>query len=135
MVFAGDFAQLITHSGGEIVVGSDDIAVQIKFNHSVGSFYCFHAAAHALNFGDPRGDVGGKFDHFYHGTRLIEYRIVGGFQPDPATVFAQSAELIGDEFTLFKLAPQVGVGSGRNCFGGTQILMTQVCQIFLAVTH
>jgi hypothetical protein len=95
-MLALDFVQRITHRLEEILVGGDDRAVEVELDHGLRPVDGGDLAGigHAADF--LPGDVGRELDDPHRLLVLAENRIVGGLDPDLATI-------LGDPFVLGRL--------------------------------
>ena len=116
VMLALDFGERVAERVQESVVGGDDGAVEIEFDHRLRAADgrdlagVFHAA-HLF-----RGDVAGELDHPARLAAAVENGIVGSLNPDLPAALAEAlvfprlkfaAVEIGPEFAIFGAVPQL----------------------------
>ena len=110
VVLALDLVERVSDRAEEILVGGDDGAVHVEFDHGLGAADRGDLAGvlHALDL--LRGDVGRELDHPDRLSAGIEDRIVGGLDPDFAAALAEALVLRGLEFAAVQPGPEFAIG-------------------------
>gem|GEM_PF-6156746 len=109
MVPPADLLQGVAHRGKEIVVGRQDVALQVELDDGLGLVDRGELSCEVRREELLRRDVGGELDHLARRAGAVEDRIVGGLDPDLAAILADPAVLTGIERTGSKLFPELPV--------------------------
>jgi len=135
VMFTLEFSEGVTHACQKILVGRENAAVEVEFDHrhrpvdclqfGVGLAFLLHLGRH----------VHGELDHFDHTSRGILDRVVIGFQPDRLALAVDPFEGAGLELTVFQARPQFGVLRAAAKLRSAEQAMRLAYHLFGAVTH
>ena len=106
MLPALDVGCAVTHGGQEIVVGSEDVPCQIKFDHRHGPVDCGQTCFLVLLLQHLLGDVGRQFDDSQNLSIAVQDGVVAGLQPNRLGILAQALEAPGNVFALAQALPE-----------------------------
>jgi hypothetical protein len=106
VMLALDFLQPVAHRGEEVLIGGDDGAVEIEFDHRLRTADGGNLAGilHVADF--LRRDVGGELDNFDGPAGVVQNRIVGRLDPDLATALADALVFSRLKFTAVEAGPK-----------------------------
>ncbi len=135
MMRADDLVETVTHHREEILVGVEDDAVEIEFDHRLRARDRVDLAQQLGMAGLLHGDVGGELDHADRLAAAPTDRIVGRFEPDLAAILGDTAELGDAGLAAVQYLPE-GVIVGRVALGRIdEHGMVPAHDLVLAVAH
>src|SRR3954465_6859109 len=135
MMLALDFLQLVAHGREEILIGGDDGAIEIEFDHRLRTPDGGNLAGilHVADF-LPR-DVGGELDDFDGSAGVIQNRIVGRLDPDLATALADALVFSRLKFTAVEASPECLISLAAAQLRRREHLMMLALDFIETVTH
>jgi hypothetical protein len=110
-MLARDFRERVTHGIEEVLVGRTDRPVHAELDDGLR---LADGRDLSVVVGDAQlllGDVGGKFDDLERLAGLVEYRIVGGENPDFLAALADALVLRGLKLAAIQGGPELAVRS------------------------
>jgi len=135
MMLALDFLQPVAHRGEEVLIGGDDGAVEIEFDHRLRTADGGNLAGilHVADF--LLRDVGGEFDDFDGPAGAVQNRIVGRLDPDLAAALADALVLSRLKFTAVEARPERLVRVAAAQIRRREHLMMLALDFVETVTH
>ena len=135
MMLAPDFLQPVAHRGEEVLIGGDDGAVEIEFDHRLRTADGGNLAGilHVADF--LCRDVGGELDDFHGLAGVVHDRIVGRLDPDLAAALADALVFGRLKFTAVEAGPERLVGLAAAQFRRRKHLVMLVLDFVETVTH
>ncbi|CAI8779520.1 hypothetical protein EMIT0215P_170110 [Pseudomonas serboccidentalis] len=135
VMFTLELSERVTHARQKILVGRENTAVEIEFDHC-------HCPVDRLQLGaglafllDLGRHVHGVLDHFHHTPRRILDRVVTGLQPDWLALAVDPFEGAGLELAVFQARPQLGVLLAATKIRGAETPMGLANHLFSAVAR
>ncbi|CRN28292.1 hypothetical protein PAERUG_P23_East_of_England_6_IMP_13_07_10_00255 [Pseudomonas aeruginosa] len=109
VVGAGQLGPAIAHGGEEVVVGREDIAVEVELDHRHRAGQGIQLALHLVFLVDDGIYVAGVLDHLEQSTLPVAYGIVGGFQPEWPALAGNALAAAGKVFAAPQAFPEAPV--------------------------
>ena len=135
VMLALDFLQPVAHRGEEVLIGSDDGAIEIEFDHRLRTPDGGNLAGilHVADF--LRRDVGGELDDFDGPAGVVQNRIVGRLDPDLATALADALVFSRLKFTAVEAGPERLISLAAAQLRRREHLMMLALDFIETVTH
>ena len=114
VVLSDHLIQPVAHRVEEILVGHQDLAVQVELDHRLGPSDGVHLALVFRVDQLGAGYVGGELHDLERLAVGVEDRVVGRLDPDLPPIFAHALEFAGTEFPGSQRLPEVSIGGGTN---------------------
>ena len=114
VVLADDLIEAVADHIEKVAVGGEHGAPQVEFDDRLGAVDGRHLALELGVGALGLDDVGGELDDLERPAVDVEDRVVGGLDPDLASVLAEPLVLAGVKSAGAELAPELRYSSERT---------------------
>ena len=135
MALAEQVLLRVTEGIQEVLVGSQDLGIQVELDHRHGAVYRLQAACVVRFLAALGGDVGGELDDLRHASGTVQNRGIGGLQPDLLPGAVHPRKLPAVMLTLAQTLPERGIGRRITVLLRQELAMVLALQLGPRVAH